>query len=153
MTNAKEIPLFMVERELPSYTVLENGCWRTKLAARKNGYCCVGRHFKDKKYTVLAHRLFYTKLIGVIPKGLTLDHLCRNRFCVNPKHLEPVTYKENWLRGSSQSAKSTRSNKCKNGHTYTQETTYVQTTGKRTCRICIRKREKIYYKNRNAKNK
>ena len=63
-----------------------------------------------------AHRLVYELLVGKIPKGLELDHLCRNTRCVNPKHLEPVTHKENILRGIGWTAINARKILCLKGH-------------------------------------
>lgn len=79
------------------------------------------------------HRLAYEALVGPIPDGLVLDHLCRNPPCVNPNHLEPVTQGENVRRGYW----GTRTH-CSNGHEYTPESTY-QTTGRRRCAPCQRR--------------
>src|SRR5580698_2584776 len=69
-------------------------CWNWK-GGKTNGYGC----FQIAKVNFRAHRLAYELLRGPIPTGLHLDHLCRNRSCVNPDHLEPVTQRENTLRG------------------------------------------------------
>jgi hypothetical protein len=85
----------------------------------------------------MAHRLAYELLVGPIPDGLTLDHLCRTRNCINPWHLEPCTLKENQLRSPVINANKTH---CRNGHEYTEENTrhYVRKGGAkmRTCRKC-----------------
>lgn len=73
----------------------KNGCWEWIRALMTGGYASFWYEGKNVK----ASRFFYEKFIGKIPKGLQLDHLCRNRKCVNPKHLEPVTLKENLRRG------------------------------------------------------
>lgn len=78
----------------------------------------------------LAHRYAYELLVGPIPDGLQLDHLCRNRACVNPAHLEPVTAAENMRRRSAAIVA------CTHGHPYTDETLYVDPRGKRGCRPC-----------------
>jgi hypothetical protein len=80
------------------YAVNEDtGCWEW-LGFRKNtGY----GQFRHKGRTQPAHRFFYRLYVGEIPDGLHLDHLCRNRLCVNPEHLEPVTREENVRRGAT----------------------------------------------------
>ena len=85
-----------------------------------------------------AHRVAYELMRGPIPDGLTLDHLCRNVGCVNPDHLEPVTMKENILRGYSPAAQAARRDECAHGHAYTPENTYRYANGSRRCRICQR---------------
>lgn len=83
----------------------------------------------------LAHRVAYEAAVGPIPNGLELDHLCRNRACVNPEHLEPVTRAENVARSSRSTKRA-----CVNGHPFTPENTYVRRDGlgKRVCRACNR---------------
>jgi hypothetical protein len=82
----------------------------------------------------LAHRLFYEALVGPIPEGLQLDHLCRNPPCVNPDHLEPVTMQENIRRGAPGAWEGRkRQTHCKNGHPFDGGT-----PGHRRCSICRR---------------
>ncbi len=89
---------------------------------------------------VLAHRIVYELTLGPIPAGLTLDHLCRVRPCVNPRHLEPVTLAVNVLRGESLPARNARKTHCPKGHPYDASNTYVNPrTGWRLCRACRRR--------------
>ena len=83
-----------------------------------------------------AHRLAYEMLVGPIPSGLTLDHLCRNRACVRPSHLEPVTDEENRRRGNGFAARNARKMACKRGHKFTKENTYLRPEDQRECVKC-----------------
>jgi hypothetical protein len=83
-----------------------------------------------------AHRIAYEQLVGPIPDGLELDHLCRNTLCVNPDHLEPVTHAENTRRGFGPAGMAARRTHCPHGHPYDAANTYVRATGGRRCRIC-----------------
>ena len=116
-----------------------SGCWIFMGAVAKNGYgyLCTGTH----QSVGLAHRLAYEALVGPIPAGLHLDHKCRVRCCVNPEHLEPVSCRENVLRGVSPSAVHARKMHCDRGHPFDEKNTYtVSTTGQRKCRECRRVR-------------
>ena len=88
---------------------------------------------------VQAHRYAYLTLVGPITEGITLDHLCRVRHCVNPSHLEVVTNRENILRGIGPTARNARKTHCVKGHAFTEQNTYQRKneSGKR-CRICIK---------------
>ena len=97
----------------------------------------------DNGDMLTACRVVYEALVGEIPYGLELDHLCRNRRCVNPNHLEPVTRGENVLRGEGACAKNARKTHCIHGHPFDEQNTYRYTyrgSEWRTCRICARKR-------------
>ena len=89
--------------------------------------------------TLLAHRVAYEQMVGPIPEGLTLDHLCRNRACVNPDHLEPVTMRVNVLRGVGFAGKNARKTHCLRGHAYDAENTRHYGP-RRRCRACERLR-------------
>lgn len=84
---------------------------------------------------VMAHRVSYELAHGEIPEGLVLDHLCRRPSCVNPDHLEPVTDRENILRGVGYAAQSSRVTHCPQGHPYDEVNTY-RWRGWRLCRTC-----------------
>lgn len=75
------------------HVVRGSGCWGWNGYIHPSGYACFGKNSK------LAHRHSYELYKGKIPDGLIIDHLCRNRSCTNPDHLEAVTYKENSIRG------------------------------------------------------
>lgn len=115
-------------------------CWILS-GAQRNGYAVIrygGR-------VVQAHRLAYEVYVGPIPEGLQLDHLCRQRACANPAHLEPVTPRENTLRGESISAGYAKRTHCKHGHELTSENVYTYPTGNaRACRTCHREYQRRY---------
>lgn len=104
-------------------------CWEWTAFLTPDGY---GRFGLDGAI-VAAHRTAYELVVGPIPDGLQIDHLCRNRKCVNPDHLEPVTQLENARRGFW----ATKTH-CKHGHEFTPENTYIRPTGARQCRTCNR---------------
>lgn len=91
-TNSKHRP-----RCLDKYSEQPNGCWYPHIKPRRDGYS----KFTLGKRQVFAHRLFYTHLVGPIPPKAELDHLCKDRRCVNPKHLEPVSKHVNQQRGAN----------------------------------------------------
>lgn len=110
-------------------------CWLwTGPLNPKSGYGMQIQH-RGRKYQ--AHRLAYESIVGPIPDGLQLDHLCRVRHCVNPAHLEAVTARVNTLRGNSTSALNHRKTHCPQGHEYSPENTY-QGKKARHCRACAR---------------
>lgn len=113
-----------------------DACWLWTAAKDQYGY---GLFSSTSKMG--AHRWAYERLVGPIPKGLVIDHLCRTRACVNPAHMEAVTNKENILRGESLSAQRGRQTHCKYGHEFTPENTYVRPGGHRDCRVCLRRRD------------
>ena len=117
-----------------------SGCWNWKAGLSFYGYGWFRPHGVTGS-TVNAHRVAYELYVGKIPKGMTLDHLCRNRQCVNPAHLEPVTSVENTLRGEGLSATNRRKTMCKRGHAFTPENTYTckkgPRRGHRQCRQCV----------------
>ncbi len=92
--------------------------------------------FWDGSKPEAAHRYAYRILIGPIPEGMTIDHLCRNPACVNPAHMECVTLVENILRSTGVSAINAKKTHCPQGHPYDEANTYVDNRGARTCIIC-----------------
>ncbi len=121
--------------------VLENGCWQWT-ASLVQGY---GQFVRARPRG--AHRWAYEHLIGPVPDGLEPDHLCRNKGCVNPSHLEPVTHRENMLRGNTVPARYARQTHCLRGHPFDEANTYhPPSSRKRVCRECrgIRSRAQYY---------
>lgn len=122
---------------------MPNGCMNWTAHVGRSGY---GRFWIDGR-NALAHRWSYQYHVGPIPDGLHLDHLCRNRVCVNPAHLEPVTPSENVLRGVGPQLSSERRRAithCPEGHEYTEENTYNNGNG-RTCLICKKAKARAHY--------
>jgi hypothetical protein len=126
-------------------TVTSDQCWIYECTPTPRGYgkVCVDRVPR------LAHRVVYEALVGPIPDGLTLDHLCHNTLCVNPAHLEPVTASENtrrqWRDGRANAGAANREKThCRNGHPFAGDNLYVKPSGERCCRTCRRERRKVY---------
>ena len=103
-------------------------CWLWTAGVNASGY---GKFGREPTGPELAHRVAYELLVGPIPDGLVLDHLCRVRICVNPAHLEPVTSGENTRRACRGRTH------CKRGHEFTPENTYIWGRS-RTCVTCRR---------------
>ena len=126
----------------------QKGCVFWTAGTTWNGYGLFwvnGRH-------VYAHRWAYEYFKGPIPDGLQLDHLCRNRSCVNPAHLEPVTQRENLLRGNTHAATNSAKTHCPKGHEYAGANLYTYPDGRRDCRTCQADRDRIRYQARQKTN-
>jgi hypothetical protein len=116
-----------------------SGCWLWMAALTPAGYGMIGRPGGRGQNPLMAHRASWELHRGPIPEGLHIDHLCRNPACVNPDHLEPVTQRENLLRGVGISALNSQKTHCVNGHEFTAENTYIfPRDGTRQCRACRR---------------
>lgn len=114
-----------------------DGCWNWTGAKQPSGYGYKAFVRGGRRVSVSSHRIAYYLLVGPVPVGLDLDHLCRNRLCCNPAHLEPVTAGENLRRGEGITGRSFRATSCARGHEYTDENTYRPRDGVRICRRCV----------------
>ena len=113
-------------------------CWEFRGHLNQGyGRATVGTPLDGSYRQVLVHRFVYEQLVGAIPKEKHLDHLCRNRKCCNPDHLEPVDPKTNTHRGAGVSAKNARKTHCNRGHDL-NEAYVFKPTGQRQCRKCAR---------------
>lgn len=131
------------------YVKITETCWLWQGAKSVGGY---GR-FCAKEILCMSHRWAYENLVGPIPKGLQLDHLCRVRNCVNPEHLEPVTPRENTMRGDTPARRNVQKTHCHKGHPFSKENTYVHPSGSRICRECMRHLGRLYDRLHRQKNK
>lgn len=122
------VPLIARSRQSPFEKVMSrtdkqvDGCWLYTGALAADGYARVKDTSTDR--ALLVHRVVYDELVGTVPDGLVLDHLCRVRNCVNPQHLEPVTDAENIRRGVR--ARLGERTHCAEGHEFTPENTVPQ---------------------------
>ena len=123
-----------LEERLWSKVTKTDGCWLWTGALNTDGYGVVW--IDEKSRAGRAHRVVYELLVGPIPPHTGLDHLCRNRACVRPDHLEPVSTRVNVLRGVGITAVNSSKTACVNGHPFTLENTYPQRGSDRACRTC-----------------
>lgn len=112
------------------------GCWIWVAGLKSDGYA----QFSIAGKTVPAHRYSYEIANGGLPTGLVIDHLCRNRGCVRPSHLEAVTQRQNLLRSDTFQARNLAKTECLRGHSFDEANTYVRANGQRRCRACERER-------------
>lgn len=118
-----------------------NGCCIWTGGLNKYGY---GKVWVDETHrAVAAHRVIWEMVNGPIPAEVECDHLCRNRACVNPRHIELVTTKTNILRGASWAAVNAKKTHCIRGHPFDETNTYLRPKGGRGCRICRREQKHL----------
>ena len=128
------------DKILRRIVVTPGGCWEWQGAKGRHGYGRVAMPTgKMGGRTEFTHRVAYEAFIGPIPDGLVIDHLCRNRGCCNPDHLEAVTQRVNLLRGDTLQSKNILKTHCKYGHEFTEQNTRRTPRGRR-CRECERRR-------------
>lgn len=117
----------------------DTGCWLWTGHVKKNGYGSMAIKDRGAWKTKVAHRLWFEVAVGPIPAGLDLDHLCRNRRCVNPDHLEPVTRSENLKRSPSMARQNNKAH-CPLGHAYSG----TNSRGQRICHPCQAETQRRY---------
>ena len=134
--SGKQIPIILkIESFLSRITYCSNtGCWEWRGALSRQGYGI----FCQERKNIAAHRISFSVFKGPLLPKLVIDHICRNRKCVNPDHLRQVTQKENMLENSVGVAKINHlKTHCSNGHEFTEDNILKQPRGKR-CRECKR---------------
>ena len=111
-------------------------CWLWRAAQHEEGY---GRFWDpQRRHMAQAHRVAYQFVNGPIPDGFHVHHLCANPQCVNPAHLEALPPRENAILNDGPTAQNIRKTRCKHGHEFTTENTYITYRGRRHCRACHR---------------
>lgn len=151
----QEFPQHLLVRVLSSFSLdPASGCWNWTLTKQKRGY---GHYPTARNYgwPTPAHRLVWFLLRYPLPPILTIDHLCRNKSCVNPAHLDPCPSRVNTLRGNTIPARNLAKTHCLRGHPFSPENTYLRRKYvknrlqglQRTCRRCaldhLSKKEKL----------
>jgi len=131
MRKRKPDRALLEERIFPRVIRGPGGCWLWT-GGKSDGYAMA--RIQGTMYKV--HRLIYEELVGPVPAGLELDHLCRVRCCLNPEHLEPVQKRTNILRGEGACAVHARKVTCLQGHPLSGDNLYIEPGGGRRCIAC-----------------
>lgn len=137
-----QIRISVIERFLNKIKILDSGCWKWISTITNQGY---GQFWFNGKQRS-SHRFIYKYYHGEVNSSLVLDHLCRNRKCVNPEHLEQVSIKENILRGNGFAALNIKKTHCKNGHEFIDNNTHLDSNGHRRCKFCNKIRQQQFQK-------
>lgn len=148
-------PLSVAQRERFWAKVQKtDGCWVWTGSRIRDGYGSF-RLYLPRESPFMAHRVAYTLVRGEIPAGLTIDHLCRNKSCVNPEHMEVVTLEENGRRGGIDARGRPKGQgiACRNGHPRTIENTRHRRDGQIRCRICQQQERRRYKRRRREEKK
>lgn len=125
----------LVRRVAARVVVTDSGCWECSYAKDTSGYPQVSYLSRME----LAHRVMFVAAKGVIPTALQIDHLCRNRACCNPDHLEAVASRENTMRGNTIIARNAAATHCPHGHRYGPDNAFpsdLKRGKQRRCRSC-----------------
>ncbi len=115
-------------------------CWEWTAHKNFGGYGEIKAGAPSRK-SLMAHRVSYELAGKSIPDGLQLDHLCSNPGCVNPQHLEPVTCRENLMRGNTWAAHNASKTHCNHGHEFSGGNLRIEPDGSRACRMCNKNRQ------------
>lgn len=151
MTYNDEVPERVVRKIRARAAVSPDGCW-VWLGSKSSGYGRIAWSDGRRMVYSATHRAMWVASRGPIPDGLDLDHLCRNRACCNPDHLEPVTRRVNLLRGVTTPAARAKVTHCPRGHEYTPDNTLTSKRGQRSCKECTYAKNRAYY-HRNAERR
>lgn len=142
LTPEQKLELFHTKTAYAGDCIVWTGC------IDRSGY---GMFCGDEKFSVKAHRYIYEKTHGLIPPGLQIDHLCRNRACVNTAHLQSVTQQENMRRGCGVAVLNAAKTRCGNGHEYAGRN-LISYRNMRYCRACMNERNRKQRLNKGVAN-
>lgn len=153
-TFAREMTIsYLMEKFSKSFDKTSNGCWEWRKGLNKDGYSQIslwgGWKKAPKGGQYPAHRIMYELIKGELKPDEQIDHLCRNKVCINPEHLEAVDKDTNNIRGNSPSAIHSRKTQCPKGHPYSGANLYIEfkQNGKtmRRCRACRAEQKRQQY--------